>query len=348
MTSMATSSSAPPRTVLAVIVSHKSSELVKNLLASLAHERPAEAAHGITLRAVVIDNASDDAGPIQRAVVAAGQGDWVTVISAARNGGFAYGNNVGFRHGFAQATVPDFFYLLNPDTEVRGGAIGALVDFFDRHADAGIAGSSLEFADGRPWPFAFRFPSLLGELDHGLRLGLMTRLLRNHIVTRPMGSVPEPVDWMPGASMMVRRKVIEDAGGMDEAYFLYYEETDHCRKVKAAGFTIWYVPESRVMHIGGQSTGVTTQPEVPRRLPAYWYESRRRYFAKNHGVPYAMATDAVLLLAHLLGHAKERLKTQRHAEVPYFARDVLHHSVLRKANRTLVPAREWKPNQDSK
>jgi N-acetylglucosaminyl-diphospho-decaprenol L-rhamnosyltransferase len=336
------------RTVLAVIVTYKTSALVQNLLASLAGERLAIGARNIVLRVVVIDNASGDAESIQRMVSDAGNQDWITVTSAPRNGGFAYGNNLGFRHGFESATVPDFFLMLNPDTEVRSGAISALVAFLDRHDNAGIVGSSFESQDGCPWPYAFRYPSLLSELDHGLRLGLVSKLLHKHIVARTMGSIPEQVDWFPGASMMVRREVIEDVGGMDENYFLYYEETDFCRKIKAAGWTIWYVPESRVMHIAGQSTGVTGEQEGTKRLPTYWFESRRRYFVKNHGVPYAAATDAVLLVAHLLGQAKETLKGRGRSGVPHFARDMLRHSVLRKANRTLAPAEEWRPAHDLK
>lgn len=341
-------SAAPQHTVLAVIVTYKTSGLVKNLLASLAGERLAEAARNIVLRVVVIDNASGDAELIQHLVTDAGNQDWITVTSAPRNGGFAYGNNLGFRHGFESSPVPDFFLLLNPDTEVRGGAISALVDFLDRHSDAGIVGSSFELQDGHPWPYAFRYPSLLSELNHGLRLGVVSKLLHRYIVARPMGNIPEQVDWFPGASMMVRRQVIEAVGGMDENYFLYYEETDFCRKIKSAGWTIWYVPESRVMHIAGQSTGVTGEQEGTKRLPGYWFESRRRYFAKNHGLPYAMATDAVLLLAYAVGQAKETLKGHGHPGVPHFAHDVLRYSVLRKANQAIAPAQEWKPTRDSK
>ena len=331
------------RTVLAVVVSYKTSDLVKNLLDSLARERAPEADRGVLLRALVVDNASGDAEPIQRAVDDAGYRDWVTVIAAPRNGGFAYGNNLGFRHGFESAPVPDYFFLLNPDTEVRRGAITALVRFLDQHPEAGIVGSSFESQDGRPWLFAYRYPSWLSELDNGLRLGVVSKLLRKHIVLRPMGDVPEQVDWFPGASMMLRRQVIEDVGGMDENYFLYFEETDLCRKVKAAGWTIWYVPESRVMHIVGQSTGGTIDRQGKQRLPPYWFESRRRYFTKNHGLLYAMATDAVFFLAYLAGETKEKLKAHGNPGIPHLARDILRYSVLRGRNRTLAPPQEWRP-----
>ena len=342
-TPIETGSGAFSRTVLAVVVSYKTSDLVKNLLVSLDKERKTEAARSFLLRVVVVDNDSGDAAPVRRAVNDAGYQDWVTVITAPRNGGFAYGNNLGFRHGFDTVPVPDYFLLLNPDTEVRSGAISALVGFLDQHPDAGIVGSCLEYPDGRPWPFAFRFPSLLSELDNGLRLGVVSRLLHKHIVLRPMGNVPAQVDWFSGASMMLRRQVIEEVGGMDENYFLYFEETDFCRKIGAAGWARYYVPASRVMHIIGQSTGLTGAKEGPKRLPAYWFESRRRYFAKNHGLLYAIATDAVFFLAHLVGEVKEKIKGHGNPGIPYLASDFLHYSVLRRSNWTLASPQEWKP-----
>ena len=99
------------------------------------------------------------------------------------------------------------------------------------------------------------------------------------------------------------------------------------------------------MHIAGQSTGVTGEHEGTKRLPSYWFESRRRYFAKNHGLRYAMATDAVLLLASALGQAKDTLKRKG---VPRFTRDLLQHSVLRAGNRFVAPAQEWWPTPPGK
>jgi N-acetylglucosaminyl-diphospho-decaprenol L-rhamnosyltransferase len=328
-----------------VIVNYRSAHLVRNLLASLALEREAARLGGAAVRAVVIDNASGEADALRSAVTELGAHDWVDVIDAPHNGGFSYGNNLGFRHGFSSEPRPDFFFLLNPDTEVRPGALGAVLDFFDQHPDAGIVGSSLEGRDGQSWPYAFRYPSLLSDLDGGLRFGPVSRLLRRHLVLRPMGNLPEQVDWFPGAAMTVRREVIERLGGMDESYFLYYEETDFCRKVKSGGFTIWYLPASRVMHIAGQSTGVTGEHEGTRRLPPYWFESRRRYFAKNHGLRYAMATDAVLLLASALGQTKDKLKRKG---IPRFTRDLLRHSVLRAGNRFVAPTQEWRPTLQRK
>jgi N-acetylglucosaminyl-diphospho-decaprenol L-rhamnosyltransferase len=139
--------------------------------------------------------------------------------------------------------------------------------------------------------------------------------------------------------MMTRWSVIDQIGGFDENYFLYFEETDFCLRARKAGFSTWYVPESRVMHIAGQSTNVTAPKETLERLPAYWFESRRRYFAVNHGVRYAMITDAVAALAHALGFLKRVALGRRHQGIPHFLTDLLQHSPLRPRNRRATTSR---------
>jgi N-acetylglucosaminyl-diphospho-decaprenol L-rhamnosyltransferase len=237
--------------------------------------------------------------------------------------------------------------LLNPDTEARPGAVAELVNFMLSHPDAGIGGGSLENEHGELWPYAFRFPSILSEIENALGLGMVSRLLQDKVVAQRMGSEPEEVDWIPGASFMLRREVIDRLGGMDESYFLYYEETDFCRKVKEAGWTIWYVPQSRVMHVAGQSTGVTTVRAEARRLPGYWFESRRRYFAKHHGIPYAVATDVVTLVAYAMGRSKLVLQGQRARAVPHYLRDIARYSPLLRKNRDLLPTCEFQHGHQS-
>jgi GT2 family glycosyltransferase len=325
--------------VLTVTVSYKSADWTARSLEALAAERVR--APGLDLRTIVVDNASGDGAQLGPLIEARGWGDWATLIIAERNGGFAYGNNVAFRDAYGRGAVPDYFYLLNPDAAVRPGAVGTLVDFLERNPTAGLAASSIEEANGELWPYAFRFPSLASEVESGLAFGLITRLLDDRTVRRKMsGEAPTQVDWFPGASMMLRREVVDDIGGMDESYFLYYEETDYLLRAKEAGWTAWYVPTSRVVHAAGASTGVTTRREIPQRLPAYWFESRRRYFAKNHGLTYAMATDVAALAAYALGRVKHTL--QRRPSVPNFLSDLLQHSVLWPRNREVQPVRQFR------
>jgi N-acetylglucosaminyl-diphospho-decaprenol L-rhamnosyltransferase len=320
-------------------VTYRSAALTINCLRSIEAERPTP---GLSIRVIVVDNASEDAPLIEEAIEANGWSSWVNLVRAPRNGGFAYGNNLAFQLAY-NGGPPDYFYLLNPDTLVRKGAIGALVRFLEAHPTVAIAGSSFENLDGSEWPIAFRFPSILSEIEGGLQLGHATRVLQRWVVAVHMEPVPQPVDWVPGASMMIRRTALDAIGGFDENYFLYFEETDFCLRAKKAGLSTWYVPESRVMHVAGQSTKVTERNTPTKRLPAYWFESRRHYFVVTYGMPYAMAVDVAALLAHGLGCIKRVLQRSTDRGVPYFIRDLLQHSVLWSKNRHLPRIRCFVP-----
>ncbi len=289
--------------IAVIIVTYKSAGLAIESLRSLDRERSTP---GLLIRAIVVDNASGDLPVIARALESNEWSSWVTLVSAPKNGGFAYGNNRGIERANLSGT-PAYFYLLNPDAQVRPGAISKLARFLEQHPEAGIAGSSFENLDGADWPIAFRFPTMMSEIDSGLEFGLVTRLLHKWIAARRMKGIAEQVDWISGASMMIRPAVIAAIGGMDEGYFLYFEETDFCRRARSAGFLTWYVPESRVMHIVGQSTKLTQPGNTPIRLPAYWFASRSRYFVMAFGIGHAMAIDSVTLLAYALGWLKRVL-----------------------------------------
>lgn len=325
--------------VAIAIVSYRSAALTIDCLRSIDVERSTP---GVSIRVIVVDNASGDAPAIAEAIQKNLWSSWVTLVQAPRNGGFAYGNNLAFRIAQDDGR-PDYFHLLNPDTLVRKGAIGSLVRFLEAHPDVGIVGSSFENLDGSDWPIAFRFPSILSELESGLQLGVASRILRRWVVAVEMSFEPQPVDWLPGASMMVRRSVFETIGGFDEAYFLYFEETDFCFRAKKAGFPTWYVPESRVMHIVGQSTKVTERNVALKRFPSYWFESRRRYFIASYGTARAMAADIVAMLAHAVGHLKRIAQGRTNRGVPHFLRDLACHSALWPRNRKIGATRRHAP-----
>jgi N-acetylglucosaminyl-diphospho-decaprenol L-rhamnosyltransferase len=318
--------------VAVVIVTYKSARLTIENLRSLQADF---AIPWLRVRAIVVDNASGDLPEITRAIEENGW-SWATPVAAPKNGGFGYGNNLGIERAFALGN-PSYLYLLNPDTQVRSGAIASLVRFLEDNPGVGIAGSSFETEDGSDWPIAFRFPSMLGEIDQGLNFGFVSNLLRRWATVRRMSKENEPVDWISGASMMIRPGVFKALGGMDENYFLYFEETDFCTRARREGFSTWYVPESRVMHIGGQSTSVA--PGSSARLPSYWFESRRRYFAVTYGVARAMMIDVIAVLAHSLGLVKKIFQGRREAIVPHFISDLLRHSILWKRNRNIPVSR---------
>jgi N-acetylglucosaminyl-diphospho-decaprenol L-rhamnosyltransferase len=315
--------------ILAVIVNYKTARLCLNCVRSLIPERAALP----ELRVVVVENDSGDAEALRAGLDAPEYAGWVELVVAAKNGGFSYGNNQAVRGALRDDAAPELVMLLNPDAEVRPGALRILRDFMRAHPKAGIAGAGLLLEDGREWNIAFKFPTVLGELDRGLRFGPVTRLLREHRVPQEMHNVTAQVDWVPGAAMMVRREVFETAGLMDEGYFLYYEETDFCLAARRAGWECWYVPEARVMHISGAATGVTVKDRRPNRLPAYWFESRNRYFIKNHGKTYATAADVAYLAGLSLFRVRNLLQQKGDLDPPHLLQDFLRNSILWPRNR---------------
>ena len=321
--------------VLVIIVNYRSGPLTLRALESLALERAAHPELG--LRAVVVENASGDEALLQREIGARFV-DWATLLVSPTNGGFGAGNNLGLRWALENGSQARFFHFLNPDTEVHPGAVRELVRFLDAHPAAGIAGGRIQNQDGSEWPFAFRFPTPLSELEASCELGIVSKLLARHAVARRMGDAPSQVDWLPGASMMARRVMLERIGAFDEEYFLYYEETDLCLRARQNGWQVWYVPASRIMHISGASTGVTAKDQGPKRLPRYCYESRRRYFVKNHGYGYAALTDLAYLAGKSVGALKRTLK--REPNPPHLFQDFLRDTVLLPQNRqTVAPER---------
>ena len=339
-TALSTSASQPSQArsrLLIVILNYRTPELTIACLRSLASQLD-------TLpdtEVVVTDNDSRDgsADKIASAIASEGMSTWARCEPLPKNGGYAYGNNAPIRSALSRMEPPEFVLLLNPDTELLPGAITALLDFMRAHPECGIAGSRLEDERGSVHCSAFNFPSAWSELDRGLELGIVTKLLKDRTVQRPIPEQPCEVDWVAGASMLVRRQVFERVGLIDEAYFLYFEEVDFLLRAKRAGFRTFYVPQSRVVHQMGASTGVTDEKAAPRRIPTYWFDSRRRYFVKNHGLTHAALADS----AFLVGRALQKLRRlaipkRTRPDPPHMVRDYLQNGVWVKGAK-LEPAR---------
>jgi N-acetylglucosaminyl-diphospho-decaprenol L-rhamnosyltransferase len=312
--------------LLTIIVNYRTPGLTIDALASLAPEiRDMPEA-----RVIVVENDSGD-GSAQRiaaAIEAGGWQDWCTLICAERNGGFAYGNNVAIRRALAEGQRPRYVHLLNPDTVVRPGALRALLEFMDVHPEVGIGGSRLEEPDGTVQVSSFRFPSIWSELDDGMRLGMVSRLLEKHLVAMPIPDQACQVDWVAGASMIIRDQVLETIGLMDERYFMYFEEVDFTLRARLAGFPCWYIPTSRVVHLVGKASGVTDPAKARRRRPGYWFESRRRYFVNNLGPVGAGLADLAFTAGHVTWLVRRVVQRKRHQTPEQFLRDFVHHSVF--------------------
>ena len=317
--------------LLAVIVNYKTQQMTLEALSALVKEVSAIP----DSRAVVVDNDSEDGSydTILQVVESRGWSELVDVVRSDRNGGFGFGCNVGIRRGLAARDPPDYIYLLNSDAFPEPGAVRLLVEFLDAHPKVGIAGSYIHGPDGTPHETAFRFPSWQSEIESTLGIGVVTRfLLRKWVVALPIPTQIQQVDWLAGASMMIRRRVIEEIGLFDETFFLYFEEVDLCRRARLAGWPTFYLPQSRVAHIGSASTGMK---DLTKRTPSYYFDSRRHYFVKNHGILYLWAANLSWILGYSLGHIRRRLmnKPDRVHRARVFT-DFITHNFVPGSRRT--------------
>jgi N-acetylglucosaminyl-diphospho-decaprenol L-rhamnosyltransferase len=278
-------------------------------------------------RLTIVDNDSQDGSfeQLRDAVAARPWKSRAEVLQSGHNGGFGAGNNFGIRHNLSGNDPADYFYILNPDAFPQPDAVVKLVDFLDNHSYVGIAGSYIEGPDGVPHHTAFRFPSLISELEAGLGFGPASKLLKDWIVPLPMPERTQQVDWLAGASMMIRRQVLDKIGLFDETFFLYFEETDLCRRSLVAGFPTYYVKDSVVVHIGSASTGMK---DKARPMPRFWFDSRKHYFEKHHGPLYLRASNVAWAGGHLLWQVRKVIQRKHDPHPPGLLKDFIKHNFL--------------------
>ncbi|MEQ9692715.1 glycosyltransferase family 2 protein [Shimia sp. SDUM112013] len=276
-------------TLLVVVLNYRTPDMTADAVDAALKEMEELRGH-----LILVDNDSGDGSfeRLQRASQKRGWGDRVTLVESGHNGGFGAGNNFGIRTGL-KLVSPDYVYILNSDAFPDKGAICRLVDVMEARPEVGIAGSYIHGPDGAPHITAFRFPTIKGEFEGAARVGPVSRVLDRHVVPLPLPKETCEVDWLAGASMIIRPELLEVIGLFDERFFLYFEETDLCLRARRAGWTTVYVRDSEVTHIGSVSTGMKTWS----RMPTYWFDSRRYYFTMNHGKFYA----AFATMAHFAG-----------------------------------------------
>lgn len=246
-------------------------DTLRSLYADLAES-------GLNHQVIVVDNASHD-GTVEAIRAEFPQAQ---IFASAENLGFVRGNNRAMREiGFpAGENLPKAVYLLNPDTVTQIGATRALYDALMRDSRAGLVGARLTYADGSFQYSAFGFPGLRqlwteffptpGRWIEGKFNGRYPR-------QRYAGEKPFAVDFVLGATMMLRCEVVQQVGMFDEAFFMYCEEIDWAKRIRDAGWAVQCVPAAHVVHVGGQSTG-QVRPQSAINL----WTSRLRLYEKHH------------------------------------------------------------------
>lgn len=289
-----------------VIVSWNVRDLLKRCLESIDAGRGS-----LEMEVLVIDSASSDGTP---GMVAA-DFPWVKLFPQSENVGFSRGCNIGMAQTTGRCVL-----LLNPDTEILGPALVDMVAFLDGHPQVGVVGPGLTGSDGQLQSSRRRFPTLATAFFESTWLQPIAprSILRRYYMEDQPPDVDVEVDWVTGACVMARSAAIEQAGMLNENYFMYSEEMEWQRRIKNAGWKIFQLPGSRVVHHEGKSS---EQAVALRHIN--FQKSKIRYFKDYHGSLAAGFLRLFLLCSYawqlllesfkgLLGH-KRPLRRQRAA-----------------------------------
>jgi len=211
-----------------IIVSFNTKKFLKNCLSSI---KKAEV--------IVVDNGSSDGSP----EMVKNQFPKVKLVENRENVGFARAAGQGLNHVRGK-----YVLLLNPDTEVKEGALEKLVAFVKKEPEAGVVGARLLDPDGTVQPSVYHLPTIGGAVrEYWLgQKGAYEKYA-------PKGKKPVEVEAVTGAAMLVSRKTIEKIGFLDKDYFLYFEDLDYCRRARQAGLKVYYLPEAEIIHHHGKS-----------------------------------------------------------------------------------------------
>ena len=287
-----------------IIVSWNVRELLRACLHSIDSQRC-----GLDVEVIVVDGASSDGSAAMVGEVF----PWVKLIACNENIGFPRGNNLGLAKASGR-----YLLLLNPDTEIKQDALSVMVKYLTQHQDVGLVGPQLLNSDGSIQSSRRRFPTLVSALFESTWLESVAPqwILRHYYAQDLPDDRVSDVDWITGACMLTRCEIFNAIGGLDEAYFMYSEELDWCRRIKDSGWRVVYYPAAQVLHHVGKSS---EQAVTARHIN--FQRAKLRYFRKFHGKATAAVLRTVLLLNYfwqlliegtkgLLGH-KRPLRQQR-------------------------------------
>jgi O-antigen biosynthesis protein len=235
-----------------IIVNYNVRQFLENALTSIFR-----ALEGLEGEVIVVDNASDDGSVemVQKKFPAA------RVVASRENLGFARANNIGLT-----GAKGDYFLLINPDTIVQEDTLQVMLEFFRTHPQTGLAGCKILNPDGSfqlPCRRSFPTPWVAFTKVFGLSaLFPRSRLFGRYNLTYLDPDASYEVDAVSGSFMMISRTAYERVGGLDESFFMYGEDLDWCYRVRQAGFKVYYVHSTQIVHFKGESTRRSNIDEV--------------------------------------------------------------------------------------
>ncbi len=255
-----------------VIISWNVRELLRRCLDSIQESLKGEKGKGLLVETIVFDNGSADGS----ADMVREDFPWVHLMESEVNLGFTKGNNLAIGQSEGR-----YILLLNPDTEVVGDALGTMVAYMEAHPRVGALGPQLLNPDGTTQSSRRRFPTLATAFLESTVLQPWfqgSRILeRYYLLDRPDDET-QPVDWVVGAALLIRREALHQVGPLDEEFFMYSEELDWCYRLKAQGWDVVYLPTAQVVHQEGRSS----EQVLPARH-IHFQRSKVLFFKRYYG-----------------------------------------------------------------
>ncbi len=264
-----------------VIVSWNTKDLLRACLVALQAEierfkAESDFASHNDVEVFLVDNASADGS----ADMAKSEHPWVHLIANEQNLGFAKANNQAFK-----LATGDYILLLNPDTEIKPGALATLLRFFAKHPGCGVVAPQLLNSDGSIQRSCREFPTFTGMLYELLGLSRLFpasskfgKEFRRYKMLDWNHDDERCVDQPEGACLMVKREIFEKVGSLDEGYFMLFEEVDWCFRIIQSGYEIWFTPSAQVVHHYGQSIKQVKVPMIissHKGLYRFWHKHYR-------------------------------------------------------------------------
>lgn len=254
-----------------LVVNYNTAKLLQPMFDALRQSNSAD-----LTRYLVVDNASAD-NSLERLENVCPE---ALLVANENNVGFGRANNQLVEH-----LQGKYALLINTDAFVAADTLKKTLDYMEAHPDCGVLGVRLVGREGDLQPSCRYFPTPLNVFLS--RTGLerfFPVVKRVDDMDWDHASVRE-CDWVPGCYYLIRREVIDQVGLFDPRYFLYYEEVDHCKRVKQAGWKVVFYPHTTVVHIGGESAKTVVELNaVSRQIPKMQIESELLYFRKHHGL----------------------------------------------------------------
>ncbi len=286
---------AAARAVDVLLVSFNSAHLLERLRQTLA----GAAGDGMRLRLLAVDNASTD----HSAAILRESFPCEVFIRNEDNVGFGRANNQLLEH-----VRSEYVLLLNTDAFVSPDTIAKTVAYMDAHPKCGILGVRLTGSDGDLQPSRRSFPTPLNTFLRRTGLLRWLDLPATRQDLEEDHATEAECDWVPGCYYLVRRAVLDDVGLFDPRFFLYFEEVDHCRRAREAGWTVTYLPSTSVVHLGGESAKSVANLTQGRQISVLQIESELLYMRKHYGLGGFLLHLALVALGDAILAAKDVLK----------------------------------------